>query len=43
MQTAVSVLLVLAEYGKDLVDDRTMEQWFSSYIGRSLYCPDMCI
>ena len=30
---SVSVLLVLGERGKGLVDDNSIEQWFSSYIG----------
>ena len=33
MQTSVSVLLVLGDKGKDLVDETTAEQWFKSYIG----------
>ena len=31
---SVSVLLVLGERGKDLVDELIVEQWFSSYIGK---------
>lgn len=30
---SVSCMLVLGEKAKGLVDDRTMEHWFSSYIG----------
>lgn len=33
MQMSVSCILVLGEKGKGLVDDKTVEHWFSSYIG----------
>ena len=33
MQMSVSCLLVLGEKARDLVDARTTEHWFSSYIG----------
>ena len=31
---SVSCMLVLGEKAKGLVDDRTTEHWFSSYIGK---------
>lgn len=31
---SVSCMLVLGEKAKGLVDDKTTEQWFSSYIGK---------
>ena len=30
---SVSCLLVLGERAKGLVDDKTLEHWFASYIG----------
>ena len=33
VQMRVSCLLVLGEKAKGLVDDKTIEHWFSSYIG----------
>ena len=32
----MSILLALGERGRKLVDDNSMEQWFSSYIGKIL-------
>lgn len=42
MQMSVSCLLVLGEKAKGLVDGKTMEHWFSSYIGtysNTIYLP----
>jgi len=34
VQMSVSALLVLGERGTGLLEEKTMEQWFSSYIGK---------
>ena len=33
VQMSVSALLVLGERGTGLLEEKTVEQWFSSYIG----------
>ena len=33
VQTSVSAMLVLGERGTGLLEEKTVEQWFSSYIG----------
>ena len=34
---SVTVLLVLGDRGRELVDRVSMEQWFSSYTGTRIY------
>ena len=38
---SVTVLLVLGERGSELVNETTMEHWFSSYIGND-FCT-LCV
>lgn len=40
---SVSALLVLGDRGAGLLEDKTMEQWFSSYIGESFETTSVCV